>query len=254
MRPIDDFSGLVERPPLDECVAELAADPGRTWGVRDALLGLLAVPAVFALTIAVLAALPELPGAIATGLATAVLAAVAVALGRRPARQSGGWERALGLQLPAWSDAGRIAGWSLLLFVVQAAVISAVVSLPALSGAQADNSSFLRGEPLWSLLLFVVLATGVAPVLEELLFRGLVLRGLMLRLGFWPAALVSSVCFGLFHAQGLGRDAVVIVVATAVFGLGLCVLARRTGRLGPGIGVHAVRNAVAIVFTLGSGG
>ena len=254
MRPIDDFSGLVERPPLDAQVAELADDFRRTWGVRDALLGLLAVLAVFAVAVAVLALVPEVPGALATGLATAALAAVAVALGRRPARQSGGWERALGLQLPTWSDSGRILGWALLLFVVQVAVISALVAVPALQGAQADNSSFLRDEPLWSLLAFVVLATAVAPVLEELLFRGLVLRGLMMRVGFWPAALVSSVCFGLFHAQSLGRDSVVIVVATAVFGLGLCLLTRRTGRLGPGIGVHALRNAVAILFATTSGG
>jgi membrane protease YdiL (CAAX protease family) len=241
-------------PALDDRIAEIAADPGRTWGFRDALLGLLAVPAVFAVTVALLSVVPEVPGALATALATVGLAAVAVALARRAARQSGGWERALGLQLPEWSDLGRIIVWSLLLFVVQAAVISALVALPGLRGAQADNSSFLRDEPLLSLLLFAVLAAAVAPVLEELLFRGLVLRGLMLRLGFWPAATVSSVFFGLFHAQSTGRDAVVIVVATAVFGLGLCVLTRRTGRLGPGIGVHALRNALAIVFaTTGAG-
>lgn len=242
-------------PALDDRMAELAADPARTWGVREAMLGLLAVPGVFAVAIGVLAVLPEVPGALATALATVGLAAAAVVLGRRPADQSGGWKRALGLELPAWSDTGRILGWSLLLFLVQAAVISALVSLPALSGAQADNSSFLRDEPLPSLLLFVVLATAVAPVLEELLFRGLVLRGLMLRIGFWPAATVSSLFFGVFHAQSLGRDSVVIVAATAVFGLGLCVLTRRTARLGPGIGVHALRNAVAILFaTSGVGG
>ena len=253
MRPTDDVSTPAGRPPLDQRVAELAADPGRTWGLRDALLGLLAVPAVLALTLAVLALLPPVPGALATAVATAVLAAVAVALARRPARQSGGWQRALGLELPAWADTGRILGWSLLLFVAQAAVVTALVAVPALRGARADNASFLREEPLWSLLLFAVLATAVAPVLEELLFRGLVLRGLMLRLGFWPAAVVSSSFFGAFHAQGVGRDAVVVVAATGVFGLGLCVLARRTGRLGPGIGVHALRNAVAIAFTAAGG-
>jgi membrane protease YdiL (CAAX protease family) len=236
--------------PLDARVAELADDPGRTWGLRDALLGLLAVPAVFAVAIALLSLLPDVPGPVATGLATAGLAALAVLLGRRAARQSGGWERALGLDLPEWSDSRRVLGWSLLLFVVQALVVVALASLPPLSGAQADNSSFLRGEPLANLLAYAVLAAVVAPVLEELLFRGLVLRGLMMRIGFWPAALVSSACFGLFHAQSLGRDSVVIVAATGVFGVGLCVLVRRTGRLGPAIGVHALRNAVAILFAI----
>jgi membrane protease YdiL (CAAX protease family) len=236
--------------PLDARVAELAEDPGRTWGVREAVLGLLAVPVVFAATIAVLAVVPEVPGPVASGAATVLLAALAVLLGRRAARQSGGWERALGLDLPEWSDSRRVLGWSPLLLLVQSVVVLALVQLPALSGAQADNSSFLREEPLGSLLAYAFLAAVVAPVLEELLFRGLVLRGLMLRIGFWPAAVVSSACFGLFHAQSLGRDSALIVAATLVFGVGLCVLTRRTGRLGPGIGVHALRNAVAILFAV----
>jgi membrane protease YdiL (CAAX protease family) len=46
--------------------------------------------------------------------------------------------------------------------------------------------------------------------------------------------------------EGTGVEAVPLVIATAVFGLGLCVLTRRTGRLGPAIGVHALRNAFAV--------
>lgn len=235
--------------PLDARIAEIADDPARTWGVREAVLGLLAVPAAFAVAGLVVVLAPAVPGALASALATVALGAAAVAVARRPARQSGGFGGALGLDLPSWSDLPRILGWSLLLLFVQSVVVGVLVlAVPALEGAEADNASFLREEPLWSLLLFVVLATAVAPVLEELLFRGIVLRGLMLRLGFWPAAVVSSLCFGLFHAQSVGRDAVVIIVATGVFGLGLCLLTRRTGRLGPGIGVHAVRNAIAIAF------
>lgn len=241
-------------PPLDARIAEIAEDPGRTWGIREAVLGVLAVPAAFAVALLLLSLVPGLPGAVASVLASGALAAAAVAVARRPARQSGGVERALGLDLPAWSDTGRILAWALLLLVVQVIAVALLVgAVPALEGAEADNSSFLREEPLWALLLFVVLACAVAPVLEELLFRGIVLRGLMLRLGFWPAALLSSTCFGLFHAQSLGADAVLIAVATGVLGLGLCLLVRRTGRLGPGIGVHAVRNAVAIGFVLLTG-
>jgi membrane protease YdiL (CAAX protease family) len=235
--------------PLDARIAEIARDPQRTWGVREAVLGLLAVPAAFAVAALLVTTAPGIPGALASVVATVVLGAAAFVVAGRPVRQSGGFAGALGLDLPAWADVPRILGWSLLLLFVQSVVVGLlVVSVPALEGAEADNASFLREEPLWSLLLFVVLATAVAPVLEELLFRGIVLRGLMLRLGFWPAAVVSSLCFGVLHAQSLGRDAVVVVAATAVFGLGLCVLTRRTGRLGPGIGVHAARNAMAIAF------
>ena len=234
-------------PPLDARVAELSADPGRTWGVRDAVLGVLAVPLSLLTALLLLAALPEVPAAVSAAVASLLLGVGAVLVARRPARQSGGVDRALGFGLPQWSDAPRVVGWTLLLTLVQGlALVALSAAVPALRGVPADNASFLRDQPLVSLVVLAVAAVLVAPVLEELLFRGVVLRGLMLRLGFWPAAVLSSACFGAFHATGAGIEAVPVVVATAVFGLGLCVLTRRTGRLGPGIGVHALRNAFAV--------
>lgn len=239
------------RSALDAQVREIATDPGRTWGVPDALAGILAVPLSLLLVVGVLALSPEIPGALATVLASALLAGIGVLVARRAARQSGGFGRALGLDLPRRDDVGRVLTWTLLLFVVQVVAVALLTALvPSLRDAPVENAGFLRDEPPATVLVFAVLAVVVAPVLEELLFRGLVLRGLMLRLGFWPAALLSSACFGLFHAQGNGLEALPIVVATGAFGLGLCVLVRRTARLGPAIGVHALRNAVAMVGVL----
>lgn len=233
--------------PLDARVAELAADPGRTWGPRDALLALLAVPVTLLATVLLLVLLPELPPAAAVVVATALLGAAVALVVRRPSRESGGVERALGLDLPLWSDTGLLVWWSLLLLLLQSGAVLLVGALvPALQDVPADNADFLRDQSPVALVALAVAAVLVAPVLEELLFRGVVLRGLMLRTGFWPAALTSSACFGAFHATGTGIEAVPVVVATTVFGLGLCVLTRRTGRLGPAIGVHALRNALAV--------
>lgn len=232
---------------LDERVAELAAEPGRTWGVPDAVLAIAAVPLSLVLSVLLLAALPDLPTAAAVSGATVLLGLAAAVAVRRPAQQSGGLERALGLELPLWSDVGRIVRWSLLLLLAQSSVIVlARLAVPALRDVQVDNAGFLREQGPFALVLLAVAAVLVAPVLEELLFRGLVLRGLMLRTGFWPAAAVSSFCFGALHATAVGLEGLPIVLATGVFGLGLCVLTRRTGRLGPAIGVHALRNAVAV--------
>jgi hypothetical protein len=233
--------------PLDDRVAELATDPGRTWGLPDALLGIAVAPLSLLLSVLLLAALPDLPTAAAVSGATVVLGLGAALAVRRASRQSGGVERALGLELPLWSDTGRILRWSLLLLVAQALAIAVGSALvPALRDAPVDNSGFLRDQSPLALVALTVAAVLVAPLLEELLFRGLVLRGLMLRTGFWPAALVSSACFGALHATAVGLDGVPIVLATGVFGLGLCVLTRRTGRLGPAIGVHSLRNAIAV--------
>ena len=219
------------------------------------MLAVLAVPLSLMATLLVLAGVPDVPDAVAIAVATVLLGGVAVLVARRPARQSGGVERALGFDLPLWSDVGRLVWWSLGLLLLQAvAVVAVQAAVPALRDVPVENTEFLRDVPPVGLVVLVVAAVLVAPVLEELLFRGVVLQGLMLRTGFWPAALVSSVCFGAFHATAAGVEAVPIVVATAVFGLGLCVLTRRTGRLGPAIGVHALRNAVAVAAsTLGGG-
>ena len=211
------------------------------------MLAVLAVPLSLMATLLVLAGLPDVPDAVAIAVATVLLGGEAVLVARRPARQSGGVERALGFDLPLWSDVGRLVWWSLGLLLLQAvAVVAVQAAVPALRDVPVENTEFLRDVPPVGLVVLVVAAVLVAPVLEELLFRGVVLQGLMLRTGFWPAALVSSVCFGAFHATAAGVEAVPIVVATAVFGLGLCVLTRRTGRLGPAIGVHSLRNALAV--------
>jgi membrane protease YdiL (CAAX protease family) len=234
--------------PLDARLAHLAADPDRSWGVRDALLGLLAVPGSLLLP-GLLLAVVDVPGGALVVLASLTLCAFAALAVRRPARQSGGVGRALGFGPPRWSDAGLVLGWSVLLFVLQATA-SALVGLlvPALRGVPPDNTSFLVGIPVAELLLVAFAAVVVAPVVEELLFRGLLLQGLMLRIGFWPAALLSSLAFGVLHMASLDAAGAALALATGVMGLGLCVLARRTGRLGPGIAVHALRNALAIAL------
>ena len=233
--------------PLDVRIEELRADPGRTWGARDAALAMLMVPLVLVLASSVLLALGAPTVAAAAG-GTAAVAAAAVVIGRRAAEQSRGWERAFGFDAPLWSDTGRIIAWTVGLLVLEAVLAGLLVQVvPALQDARASNTELLQELSFSGLLVFAFLAVTVAPVLEELLFRGLVLRGLMLRMGFWPAALLSSVVFGLLHATAADSSGLLVVVAITVLGLGLCLLARRTGRLGPCIGVHALHNAVAVL-------
>ncbi len=87
--------------------------------------------------------------------------------------------------------------------------------------------------------LLLVLAVA-APVVEELFFRGLVLRGL-LGVAPPPVAIVGSgLLFGLAHFEA------VQFAGLAVFGVVLGVLAWRTGRLAPGMAAHAAFNAVAV--------
>ena len=83
----------------------------------------------------------------------------------------------------------------------------------------------------------------VAPVVEELLFRGLgysVLRPF----GRWTAIVLVGVAFGLAHGLVYGLPILV------VFGIGLAYLRDRTDSVYPGIVLHASYNAVALFLTL----
>jgi membrane protease YdiL (CAAX protease family) len=91
-------------------------------------------------------------------------------------------------------------------------------------------------------LLFLFLSIG-APLIEELFFRGLLMRAIDRRYGTVAAVAGSAVVFGLAHFELLQLPALIL------FGVVLAILAKRTGRLGPGIVAHATFNA-ATVLTL----
>jgi uncharacterized protein len=238
--------------PLDVRIGELRTQPGRTWGPADALLAVLGVPLALAVVVGLVGIGLRLPEPTALVVASAALGALAYVVGRRAAAQSGGWGAALGLDLPEWHDAWRVLGWTGLLMLAQLAAVSALLlAVPALQDVEPEtNVDFIVDAPLGSLLLFAVLTVTVAPVVEELLFRGVALRGFMLRMGFWPAALLSTAFFSLLHVQRLAAGSMFVLVAIGTLGLGLCVLTRRTGRLGPSIGVHALYNASVFLFTV----
>jgi membrane protease YdiL (CAAX protease family) len=89
---------------------------------------------------------------------------------------------------------------------------------------------------------FVVVA-GVAPVVEELIFRGMG-YALLERYGRRLAIVVVGIAFGLAH--GL-VDALPLLAA---FGIGLAWLRSRTGSVYPGMALHAAFNAIALVIAV----
>jgi membrane protease YdiL (CAAX protease family) len=78
------------------------------------------------------------------------------------------------------------------------------------------------------------------------------LRTLMRRWGFWPAALASSAIFALFHTYEVSTLAGAITLAGVVFTLGLtnCLLVRWSGRLAAGIMNHMIFNGLAILVLI----
>lgn len=94
-----------------------------------------------------------------------------------------------------------------------------------------------------TVLLVLVVVVG-APIVEELVYRGLVQRSLSLATGAASGLLLASVLFSLIHFSPVEYPG--LFVAGLVFGVGLTV----TGRLGPAIVTHASFNAAGLVMVL----
>jgi uncharacterized protein len=90
------------------------------------------------------------------------------------------------------------------------------------------------------------LIVALAPLTEEIFFRGFMFTGLRRRMPFAAAAAISAGLWGLFHYTGPGTWGV--VVQLVVFGIALSWLYERTGSIWPPIAVHAVNNAIAFAI------
>jgi len=90
---------------------------------------------------------------------------------------------------------------------------------------------------LWGLAFAIISACLLAPLAEELLYRGVLFRSFWNRLGVIPAAILSSAVFALLHfydCYGLA--------SVGIFGLSCSLLYAATGSLGATITLHVLYN------------
>lgn len=105
------------------------------------------------------------------------------------------------------------------------------------------------GTAPWQLVLMVIALVVFAPLGEELLFRGLLLRGLVRRMRFWPAAMLSSALFAAAHADAyLLWPRAVALVAT---GMVLAWVYRKRGYWAS-VTTHATVNTIASIALIAS--
>jgi membrane protease YdiL (CAAX protease family) len=147
----------------------------------------------------------------------------------------------LGLRWFGWQTVGTIVA-SLVLYVV---------TYP-LGHHRESNVDISAHDGIGRLVVIVLVTVVMAPMVEELLFRGLLLRAMMRRISFWPAAIIDAAIFGIAHAPQVETWSGRIYLAGQIgtFGFIQCLLVRRTARLGPAMVVHGYENAVAVGLAL----
>lgn len=155
----------------------------------------------------------------------------------------------LGL-VPRWADLGWGPVIWLAAVLAQLAVTATIVALGVPLSNNTDGVSDLAADRTY-VVSVVIAAVIAAPIVEELVFRGVVLRGLRSVSPAVIAVALQGVLFGLAHVdpvRGAGNVGLAIVLAAVgiVFGLFAYVLRR----IGPTIVAHAIFNGVVLVLVL----
>jgi membrane protease YdiL (CAAX protease family) len=252
------FAGYSPKPiPLDASVAAMQAADPEPWGWRPVLVPLLTYVLLIVsgqLTSRYLAPRhgngERAFAVIANIVLEAVLAYGVYLAGRDIAARNGGWARAFGFRRPRWADViPALIGFGV---AFGARILIGIVAAIATHGKAIKQSENLQVGSVNAFTIILLVATAViaAPIVEELVFRGLFLRTFLRRMPFWPAAVLSSVIFGAGHTYEVSTLAGALTLAFVVGSLGLtnCVLNRYTDSLVPGMIVHASFNGLAIIF------
>jgi uncharacterized protein len=214
------------------------------WGPGRALAALAALLVAVAVEAGIVAAFdPEIESLAARLTLQALLAATLVAVAFVAARPGPGiaGPAALGFRRPRRPAVG-VTVLAYLVYIGCALVLAALL--------QPDQEDITRelgyGESTLGSIAAGILIVAVAPLSEEVFFRGLLFRGIRGALPFAAAAAISAGIWGLFHYTG--SDSWPVVLQLAVFGVILAWLYERTGSLWPPIVLHLFNNALAFAI------
>jgi membrane protease YdiL (CAAX protease family) len=144
----------------------------------------------------------------------------------------------LALRRPSsWGRAAAIGAVVIVLVMLTGAILQPFVDPGDEQGLIPEGWDPSRAGPFAA--NFVVVAF-LAPVVEELMFRGLGYT-LLERFGRWTAILGTAVAFALAHGLVEGFPLLVL------FGAGLAYMRNRVGSIVPGILLHMAFNAVVLL-------
>ena len=153
----------------------------------------------------------------------------------------------------SWADVGwRPVGAKSLLRIVPAFLVYFFVStgftllatklIPGFNVDQTQDIGFSNlAKPSELTATFIALVI-LTPIFEEIIFRGVLFRGLKRKLPFWFAAIVTSLAFAVAHLQWN------VAVDTFALSLIMCYLVEKSESIVPSILLHAIKNSLAFVL------
>lgn len=223
-----------------------SAFESKPWGL-PAILAVLIIPTLFWVS-GFFVAVPEeqTTAEIALGLVTTIIFKDFLLIGLAAAFAL--WRYRLGWQSLGFQAFDRRRWWVPLAVVVaayagmlayNAILVGAGVSEPE----QEEVQSFFESKALLP-LTFVTLVI-MAPLSEEIYFRGFIFAGLVRLIGAAPAMIASGLLFGAFHVSGL--ETLPLLAPIGAIGAAFAWLYLRTGSLWFSMAAHALFNGVSFV-------
>jgi membrane protease YdiL (CAAX protease family) len=147
-----------------------------------------------------------------------------------------------------WSDAvvGVVTGVAMVFGAgILLQVVHAIVE--AILGHSVSNPEQVPNEVKGALLAVSgVVIVGLAPLAEEVFFRGFLYKGLRRRFSVWPAALISAFFFGLVHFAGIRF--LLIIPSLILVGVVLAGVYERRQSLMASVAAHATFNLIGFLF------
>jgi membrane protease YdiL (CAAX protease family) len=111
-------------------------------------------------------------------------------------------------------------------------------------------SQVRTGMSVPALFLFGLFAVIVAPITEELVFRGLLYRSIRARLGVVAGCILSAIPFGLIHfvPNQPWRDVLTLQLTMVATGIGLALVYERRKTVVANMAGHAAFNLLAVIL------
>lgn len=146
-------------------------------------------------------------------------------------------------RLASWSDILLMpAGLIVYLVLASTLIIIAQKIIPGFDISQAQDVGFSHVNRQYEALLAFATLVIVAPIAEEILFRGYLFGKLKKNIPVWLAIVVTSLSFGLIHGAWN------IAVDTFALSIVLCILRQITGSIWSPILLHMAKNGIAFYF------
>lgn len=147
----------------------------------------------------------------------------------------------LGLRgLPTWTDILLSpVGYIVSLLGAVAVVYVMQLILPVVNWSEAQDVGFNNVISSADRIITFVALVILAPLMEELIFRGYLYGRLRTKMSALPAIVLVSVLFGVMHGQW--NVGIVVGVMSVI----LCIAREMTGTIYAGILMHMIRNGVA---------